>query len=75
MLELLDSNQIAEFSPQRNLEQIKEKLPAVFPCLMSVVEYESAEFKQQGEEFHKVLISLILCWHSHSLTVLGSVAG
>ena len=51
---LICRTQIAEFSPQRNLEQIKEKLPPGFSCLVSVGEYESAEFKRQGEEFHKV---------------------
>ena len=50
VLELLDSN----LQDSSSRVQSTEELPPGFPCLMSVGEYESAEFKRQGEEFHKV---------------------
>ena len=46
--------EVREFSPQKNLDLIKKKLPSRFPCLLAVGGDESDEFKRQGEEFHKV---------------------
>lgn len=47
-------SEVSEYSPQKNLEKLATKLPAGFPCLMAIGEYESDEFKRQGDEFHEV---------------------
>ena len=45
--------EVAQFSPQRNLDLIGQKLPCDFPCLMAIGEHESDEFHRQGQQFHQ----------------------
>lgn len=46
--------EIQFFSPQKNLEQIRARLPVQFPCLVAVGGDESDEFRRQTDEFHQV---------------------
>ena len=54
LLICLIREEVLEWSPQKNLELIRERLPSQFPCMMAMGKYESDEYHRQGEEFHKV---------------------
>ncbi|XP_064396207.1 kynurenine formamidase-like isoform X2 [Halichondria panicea] len=54
----LTESEVMEYSPQRNIPQLKANVCAELHCLLCYGEQESPEFKRQSQEFHQGVVSV-----------------